>query len=170
LTAEDYLSANRLHLLSRWRYVAVILVACVVVIGVFPNVHARMSVSELLSASGNELAIFAVILAVAYLAVNFVTLPRTTRGIFDRQKSLQRPYEMSWDDSGMTAVGENGTNSAPWSDFLKWREHKRVFVIYMSDAMFWMVPKRCFADSAQAEAFGRLLRENIAPRLGQRRK
>jgi hypothetical protein len=57
-----------------------------------------------------------------------------------------------------------------WTDFLKWRENERLFLLYTSDAAFMMLPKRAFKDAEQVADFGSLVREKIGPRPGVRRK
>jgi len=80
-------------------------------------------------------------------------LPRRARKLFAQQKNLQRPLRFGWDEQGLAWVNESGSGKTAWSDYLKWRENDRVFLLYLSDAMFQMLPKRAFADSERLHSF-----------------
>jgi hypothetical protein len=80
-------------------------------------------------------------------------LPRRARRIFAQQKNLQRPFELRWDDDALCGASERGSSNTPWSDYLKSAQDDRIILLYLSDVMFQMVPKRCFGEPAQLEAF-----------------
>lgn len=89
-------------------------------------------------------------------------IPWKARRVFHQQKSFQRSFEFAWNEDGIEAKNDFGHNRFPWSDILRWREDKRLFVLTLSDAACLMVPKRMFpADAAVAEFRDALLR-NIA--------
>ncbi|MGD0866682.1 MAG: YcxB family protein [Rhizomicrobium sp.] len=98
---------------------------------------------------------------VVYLLSRFVLLRRRTRRIFRQQKGLQRPFEMDWSGDSLKLTTETGNNSLPWSHLLKWREGKRLFLLYLSDVMFYIVPKRAFPDEAAIDEFREVLRSKI---------
>ena len=56
----------------------------------------------------------------------------------------------------------------PWSDLTKWREGEGLFLLYGSDLIFYVLPKRAFQDAAAVDAFRDLLSAKIAsPSLPQ---
>jgi hypothetical protein len=67
--------------------------------------------------------------------------------VFRQQKALQRLYEVSWDGGGLTVAGESSQSTTRWSDFYKLRELDDLFLLYFSDALFLMIPKRAFPES-----------------------
>lgn len=94
----------------------------------------------------------------------FVLIPSIARKRFKQHKALQRPYTLSWSKDALTIKSETGENNTPWSDFLKWRENEHLFLIYVTNGLFRMIPKRAFSDSHAATEFGQLLHEKIGPR------
>jgi hypothetical protein len=91
----------------------------------------------------------------------YVALPRRTRRLFRQQKALQRPYEMVWDADEIRRTSETGNTRIPWSDILKWREGNRMFLLYLSDVTFYIIPKRAFANETAIDEFRKLLRDKI---------
>jgi len=102
---------------------------------------------------------------VAYTLIRFVYAPWKARRIFRQQKSLQRPFELSWADTGLTSRDANGEYTTPWPDYTKWKEDSRVFLLYHSDALFQMVPKRSFPDDAMVSEFRSWLERRSSPNL-----
>jgi len=45
----------------------------------------------------------------------------------------------------------------PWSDFLKQRESDRLYLLYLSDALFLMMPKRVFHDDGLSKSFAAMV-------------
>ena len=89
--------------------------------------------------------------------------PKAKR-VFRQQQALQRPYEVSWSDVGVTITGEGHTSTTPWADFHKSLEIGDQFILFLSDAIFFMVPKRAFADSSLMREF----RESVTTRIQRR--
>jgi len=67
-------------------------------------------------------------------------------------------------DDGFTIQMENALVKKPWSDFLKWKEGKTLFVVYISDNMFQLVPKRFFSLPEDVTSFRNLLNAKVAAR------
>lgn len=80
-------------------------------------------------------------------------LPRRARKQFAQQKNLQRPIEFSWDEQALHWASANGNGQMPWSDYVKRRQNERIVLLYLSDALFQMIPKRCFDEPAQLQDF-----------------
>ncbi|HEY4146086.1 YcxB family protein [Pinirhizobacter sp.] len=66
--------------------------------------------------------------------------------------------------AGVAARTEQGNSVKPWSDYLKWKEGKSVFLLYLSDHMFQIVPKRFFAAHEDIDAFRNVIRQSIGAR------
>jgi hypothetical protein len=79
-------------------------------------------------------------------ALWFVTdrllLPRQARRIYQQQQSLQRPFRFTIADDGTQAVSSTFTGSHAWSDYRKWIEGPDQFLLYQSDVLFVIIPKR----------------------------
>ena len=93
--------------------------------------------------------------------VSYIYVPWKTKRVFRQQKSLQREFTISWDANGVRTKSENGEFSSSWSDFLRWKESEALFLIYLSDIQFLMIPKRAFGDKVEIEGF----RGHLAQRI-----
>jgi hypothetical protein len=43
--------------------------------------------------------------------------------------------------------GKNAQSLTPWADYRKWTENGELFLLYQSDRLFQMMPKRAFASA-----------------------
>jgi hypothetical protein len=151
LTEKDILAAHLAHMAS-YRFAPLIAAGCALVAGlafVVPNII------------NPAWALFAALIAVWFLAARYVLLPRKARRLYRQRKAFQRPFEVSWDEAGLTMVSSSGTVTTPWSDFLKLREGAGVVLLYLSDTQFHIIPARAFVDTAAADAFAALVRGKI---------
>ena len=78
--------------------------------------------------------------------------------------ALHRPFEMSWDSQVLTCRNATGESRIPWSDFVRWKESERLFLLYVSDVLFQLVPKQIFPNQDAVTAFRRVLAEHIVAR------
>jgi YcxB-like protein len=99
---------------------------------------------------------------IGWMASYYIWVPLQARRVFRQQKSMQRPFELSWDATGVHAKDANGEYRHLWSDFVRWREGERLIVLSLSDAMFLMIPKRAFAEERSLEDFRTSVRSHVA--------
>ena len=92
---------------------------------------------------------------------NALSIAPKAKRVFRQQKGLGRAYEVSWDTVGLRVVGEDGESTTRWSDFYKHRELDELFVLFFSDAVFLMLPKRSFPDSGLLRDFRELVTESV---------
>jgi YcxB-like protein len=85
--------------------------------------------------------------------VRYVYVPRKARKVFRQQKSFQREFSLSWNNDGVRSKDANGEYSTGWSDFIRWKENERLFLLYVSDIQFYMVPKRAFNGEVELRDF-----------------
>jgi hypothetical protein len=93
-----------------------------------------------------------------------VSIASRARGLFRQQKTLRRPYQVTWDTAGVTFNGENGTSTIHWSDFHKTQELENQFLLFLSDANFLIVPKRVFPDSLMRDEFRDVVTQRVIAR------
>ena len=94
----------------------------------------------------------------------FGYIPWKGRKVFRQQQALHRPFEMSWDSQVLTCRNATGESRIPWSDFVRWKENERLFLLYVSDVLFQLVPKQIFPNQDAVTAFRRVLAEHIVAR------
>ena len=141
LTADDYLAALRLHRRRvywfgrfRWLFWTVFLFL-VIAFGLMGSGSSAWSTPVLLM----------LFVGAMWLVTERVMLPRQARRIYRQQQSLQRPYRVTIADEGTEAVSSTSRGRHAWSDYQKWIEGPDQFLLYLSDIMFVIIPKRLVA-------------------------
>ena len=82
-----------------------------------------------------------------------VIIPISAYRIFRQQKSLNLPFSIEASSEAFCSFNETGTIAMPWSHFVKWKESGKLFLLYHSDVLFNLVPKRFFQSDAQLNEF-----------------
>ena len=85
------------------------------------------------------------------VAVIFAMGTRFGRKAFDQQKTLQAPYRISWSDQGILIESEYGDARMQWGDFRKLRQDQNLILLYESDRLYRLIPKRCFTQAQLAD-------------------
>ncbi|HEY9346620.1 MAG TPA: YcxB family protein [Inquilinus sp.] len=143
---DDLVAAARLHVwtaLTTWK---TLLFLVIVVIG------AGLIVSTLLSESGTPdvsgtVATAAVGVPAVLAILHYMSLPQNARRMHRQQKSLQESLAVEWSDDGMNWDGQTGHSRTPWSHYVKWCEDRRLFLLYHSDRLHQILPKRVLSSA-----------------------
>ena len=97
----------------------------------------------------------------AFVIVRFVVVPRQLTRVFTQQKDLSAPFEMTLTDQEFSMRNEFGASHLPWDSFVKWKEDKEMLLLYRSDVMFQMLPKRLLhSDGELGYVLSRLRQTN----------
>ena len=67
------------------------------------------------------------------------------------------PVEMVIDSQGLKAKSANASGNERWERFVKVREGPRHFLLYRSQDLYTIIPKRGFADEGAMEAFRKMV-------------
>jgi hypothetical protein len=141
LTADDYVAANRLHLLGYLRKRTALVNYTMLVLAYFVWVAAaylgQWGAMGWLAFN----ACFAAV-PVCIIASYFLSIPITTRKTYRDHKTIHRPYTYSWSETGLAVASANGEWNLAWSDYLKWDENAQVFILYQAPRLFNILPKR----------------------------
>lgn len=134
---SDYVSAQYLH--SRARRVFLAMGVVLLVLGLV------ITVSNFLlwmdgSKSATDAAWFP-LLVVVVLGYIFVFRPWCFRWNYRKTPAMHEPISIDLGDGGMAYSSENGQGEIPWRLFIKWREGKKLFLIYSAPNLFHVVPK-----------------------------
>jgi len=117
----------------------------------------------------NAAYIFPVLLLVVIFPLyRYVFLPNRVKKIFTQQKEFSLPFEIEFTETGMRSSNEVGNSNRPWTNFVKWKENKELFMLYHSDVLFTMIPKRFFTDPQQIEMVRSFLEKNNVPKAKSR--
>lgn len=160
LTADDYVAANKLHMQKRgWR--RVMWIVFWVLLGVGALLSADIAIQD--PKAGLPPLLLILLIAAVQLFVRLFYFPSRVRRVYSQQRNLQLPFESVCTDSGIESSNANSTNRLPWNHLIRWKEGPALFVVYQSDLIFNIVPKRCFAEPEQVDAFRSLLIERLGP-------
>lgn len=161
LTEMDWVDANWLH--QRWdrdawlgRGLGIALLACTGFLLLDND-----SLSPPLNALGGGLLSLPVVFWVLNPVLLRLMLPGRVRKLFLQTKAALAPFNMEWDERGVSFTSENWSQKNVWSDFLKWRENEKVFLLYINNQSFRIIPLRFFADPSQFENFATTARKNV---------
>jgi hypothetical protein len=145
LTADDYVAANRLHFLNCYRKRSAVAVFVLLVLAYL--VWTAVAHLYQWGATG-WLAMNACFAAVpaCVIASYFLSVPISTRKSYRNHKALHRPYTFSWSETGLAVTSASGEWNVAWSDYLKWDENARVFILYQAPRLFNILPKRALTE------------------------
>jgi len=76
-----------------------------------------------------------------------LTIPRRARTLYRQHKTLQRPLRFAWSDEGLGYTTSTGTGSLAWRDLHRWAEGRGNFLFFVTDAMFYFIPKRVLSEA-----------------------
>ena len=157
----DYLNSTLLHMqpgrLSKIvLYGELLLVGCAFIGGFYLLVIGRLErpISFFL-----PLIIFLGI----YPLYRYLLLPNRVKKIFSQQKDLSSPFEMEFTDTALVASNEFGNSNRPWGNFIKWKENDDLLILYHSDILYTIIPKRIFTAPEQVEKVKAFLEKSNVP-------
>jgi hypothetical protein len=151
LEEQDYVDAALSTAMPSARYITVtlaLLVGAFVLAGIFATRgYAREAIIGVGCLVGGLVGI---------IVEQRLTIPRKARQVF-QQQHVNEPFELGWNDEGISVVAADGSFSKPWSAIWKARLLEKEILLFLSDAIFLMVPKRFFPDASTLSAFETLL-------------
>jgi hypothetical protein len=78
-------------------------------------------------------------------------IPVMARRNFRQQRSLQGEFGYAWTGETLTVKTEYASFDMPWSHFLRWIEDDKTFLLFESDRLYRVIPKRALtADQQQS--------------------
>jgi hypothetical protein len=66
-------------------------------------------------------------------------------------KAIQVPVTIEMSEEAFRACSEHGETKLPWNMFRKYKENKRLLLLYQTAGLFHVLPKRLFRDAADVE-------------------
>ena len=169
LSPSDLVEASKLYLRNS-RSMLVLLLLVAVATGTYLVITTPSLSVESALMVGTIIGIVGVVAFLWYGAVYFVLMPLRARLSYRRHKAIQRAYSLSWNELGVTTTNANATGLTPWADYRKWLEGRKLFLLYVSDRLFHLVPKRAFVNEDAIASFREQLRARIALRPGRIQK
>lgn len=146
---SDYLRSQYLHYRPRPWLALVGTVVLVLIVWA-----SYVTISDWLSGTGPWILAVICVVALLYVVLYVgVIIPVSAYRIFKQQKSLNLPFSIEASSEAFCAFNETGKTTMPWSYFVKWKESEKLLLLYHSDVLFNLVPKRLFQSDAQLNEF-----------------
>ena len=150
---EDYRRAVYLHLRPRPVFaVAGILMLALAVLALVLMIRSHPPWDPITLVLPGCLAYFAVFF--------FVALPWQATRHFRQNRFLAHATEYRIDETGLHAQSDLGTTEIPWDHLHKWKENRRLILLYPTDATYFLFPRRLFTD-AEWEEFRALAAQHL---------
>jgi hypothetical protein len=164
ITVQDYIEALRIRARpARW---TLTIGALICVLGFLV---ALIGFQDVLTGKGRAIVPIAGLMPILSVCVfHFFALPQSARRIFKQQRSMRDEFENTIDDAGFHSKTARFTGTCDWSYFATWAEGERVFVLYQSDALMNILPKRHFIEPNATHDF-RVMLERKLPRAKNNR-
>lgn len=152
LSQADFLAAQRLHRssINRWSLLALLIMLGMG--GLLLTLQSGRMLAPLLLGGG-----IGGLIGMGLL--NLLILPRRVARLHRQMKALADATTTHWDEDHLEARSAKGYSSMKWVDFVRFRENKQLFLLYVADNLFYIFPKRWFSDAAQMESFRQLARQ-----------
>jgi len=83
-------------------------------------------------------------------------IPAQARKHYRQFKGIDAPITYRWSADTICVETNRGAGERSWSDFQRVRESNQLILLYTTDALFEVVPKRWFRDEKQAAEFSTL--------------
>ena len=103
----------------------------------------------------DSLPVFALLLAATILGVSvglpLLLNPPIIRHRFKQEKLLTKPVSVRWDEEVYEAEQPGVHNRIPWTDYMKRREDQHLFVFFVSDYNYQLLPKRVLSEAQIAD-------------------
>ena len=91
-----------------------------------------------------------------------VLLPRRAKRFVSQQKSMQGEISIGWDAEGVSFSAKDSRSRMAWNDYFRWLENDAVLVLFQSENLLNVLPKRCLTADQVAE-----VRDRLAATVGQ---
>ncbi len=102
------------------------------------------------------------LLVLIYLAVFFAfIIPFKAKRNFRQYKVLSEPLTMEVREDGLFFKRTNGEGLVPWSHIVKWKNNKKLAILYPARNLFYMVPNHFFASPVEFQEFVDTLKERL---------
>ncbi|MCW4462277.1 YcxB family protein [Sphingomonas sp. BT-65] len=170
LTADDYVTATRLHM-TREFYRSK-LIKLTALMGLFYAALVFLTLGQwtwqYAAIAAGLGAVAAAIIVLGIAVTNHIMIARRSRRIYAQQKSLHDEFEFFWDETAFNLATQSARSRHNWADFRQWAEGPDAIILYQSDALFNMLPKRAFPEEALADIRERLSQAKVRQLTGWR--
>jgi hypothetical protein len=151
LAEADYISANRDwfgRALLRWRTLITASVMMVVIFVIGFAMARFLDGASLIGQFGLGLSMAGMGLVVLLFlySLSFLLLPRRAERLFRQQTSMHKLLRFAWSGKGCVQGSAHGEGTYVWSDLHRWSNGSSAVLIYHTDNLFFVLPRRALTD------------------------
>jgi hypothetical protein len=149
----DLIAANRLHFwtsLKLKRTVLSYVFGGLVFALIFTLFTQWEDVLAIITAATLGLLFWSFLLA-CILAMNYILIPRRSRRAFRQLKSLQSQTQINWTSERIRFQSAQGNSDFDWRDFVRIVHGRDVILLFQSDYLFNLIPKRAVSDDQASD-------------------
>jgi hypothetical protein len=157
ISYEDFKAAQHLHMRPRrgFRIVLYPLLALFALTAILVSIN-------FVKGHGSARSSYILMGCIAYLLLIIaILIPSKWKRIYNQQKLFEVTFDYEFTESSLCSTSELGNVSLPWGKFHKWKENKKMFIVYQSDVMFHLIPKRIFRTEEEISRLRDILSESI---------
>lgn len=147
LTEAELISALKIH--SRGSKNALIVMSIILVILLLIGIFTEYKAVSFGAVIGGVLT---------YILILTVILPFNAKKQFKQNRGLRDETTMQSHSEGINFKSEMGESKLQWQDIHQWKFSQHVFLLYITSALFYVVPERAINDK---EAFESVLTTHI---------
>jgi len=107
---------------------------------------------------------YPLLIPAAGVTVLFVFLYLNARTVFASKKFLQGTVRYIFSADGVEALARSAPGMKSWPEISRAIELKHDFLIFYTPERMYAIPKRCFPDPRQMDAFRNMLQSHLGPR------
>jgi hypothetical protein len=96
-----------------------------------------------------------------YLLYCGFAIHRYFRRAYRKDQRFQYDFTLDASEEGIHVVTPTSESEMKWATFVRYLESDKIFMLFIADLLFIVVPKRAFA-SGEVDQFRDLLRRNLA--------
>jgi hypothetical protein len=159
IEANDYIAAQWVHMRPRKSLRIVLYGLLIIVITVY-----GIAAKDVLWDRNNALLLpfWLLTLGFGYFVIFFGWfIPFKTKRVYRQHTSLQKPFTLEITEEWFRAHSEEGETHTQWSELHKWKEGKKIFLIYRADNMFHMIPKRLLNEPVEMNFLRTVLQQSM---------
>lgn len=155
LEKQDVRQAAKLHFqkmaLAPWPISLLLIFSLIYGAGLYYFIDYRGSLEPFAVMRAMIIAFFS--FSLAFIVMVVVNYHIFTRKILKQQKSLFREAQFQWDEIGTHFKSEIGETHLKWDEFIKLNQNKNMILLYISDYLFFILPKRLMTDDQAAQIY-----------------
>lgn len=158
LNVNDLKEANQAHSQQTWLIYYIFIFVIIVLSSVIPLlVQGDVSVNELLLSAIVPTLLFLALLYLVFYLVQNLAIKRAWKS----QPGVQSEISVETTAEGLQINTEFAESKHKWPLYTHWKETANLFIVYQSNQVFNLFPKRAFNCEAEVNEFRELLRANL---------